>query len=395
MTIKAAVESTATTRAGYVGGRTRRPGANLRDSDQATRDKPVVLVRGCRPVALTLTGINADSTIEWRLEQLGGMLAIGNNLLSIGRSAATLLTNLKGLFVVVATQKFKAVKPPETAKWHVLFADVEMVRFSHMDNQGLDLDLDSKGNYVAASGGVAYEIHARINPIDGALAGWMDDIEVSTIQCWTEMGARARGCYSIGTNPPAFDLLEPLPDPSGIGPYNDGEEGHESFPFDRCVKVERQGAAITIATDDVPSSSFPARLDKGATKILERKDVTVPGRFLNLCKGIHGDTHFVIALAACSRQAPTTFVAVKLLRWRFSVRAEFKIADDGSFFKNGTPLVEAVHVSELTLSPPVDAREAGIEVYGPHATGEGDEDRDVALNEYTRQPHAPSPPPGR
>jgi hypothetical protein len=92
-----------------------------------------------------------------------------------------------------------------------------------------------------------------------------------------------------------------------------------------------------------------------------------------------GSDDFVIAVAARSYDAPNSFVAFKLLRWKLSIDCTFLAP--GPMSQAGTHLVpttglgpSAVHVAEETLSPPVDVRSAGMEIYGPEATGEwGDE----------------------
>jgi hypothetical protein len=62
------------------------------------------------------------------------------------------------------------------------------------------------------------------------------------------------------------------------------------------------------------------------------------------------------------------------------IRSELRLEDP-------RPVIEAVHVSEQTLSPPIDAREAGIETYGPEATGEWADIRVPALSDYERAAH--------
>jgi hypothetical protein len=382
MVIQASVESTKTTRAGYVGSRTPLPNTTLRDSTQTSQDNPVLLIRGCRPIALTLAGTASTHNVDWQVERVGiGFPVIGMQVLPKGRTGATLLTNLRGLHVVRATQKTADSKGMQSALWHVTFADVETLDFDARDNRGLSLELTGQGKYVQAMGGVSYKIRAGINHVDGNASS---RVHVSTIQNWVDIDARSRGCYGLGVAAPNVDLLEPVP--PGGGPYNDGEEDHQSWPFDRCVKVEREGPAVTIKTSDVPGSSFPCFVSKDWSMIFYPNSLPPLTKYIHFCKGMHGTTHFVIAVAARSEDAPNTFVVCKLLRWRFTVNAQFRV-EDNKLTPTMNPVLEAVHMSEQTLSPPVDAREAGIEIYGPQATGEGHEDAEPTLEDYSRQAH--------
>jgi hypothetical protein len=383
MVIRAEVPSTATTRTVYVGDRRRRPSDTLRDSSQAPKDRPVILLRGCHPVSLVAAGANALRPISWKLEQLTGPVAIGANLLPKGSTAATLLTNLRGLFAVRATQRSADDKHEDVVSWHVLFADVEVTSATHTDNQNVLLEM--KDEYVTVQGGVSYAIRARIQHVEGVVGASLAALQVSTIQNWVDVGARSRGCYSVGEKPPTLDLLEPIP--PGGGPYNDGDEGHpDTFPFDSCVEVTREGPAVTIETDDVPGSSFPTFLSMDGLRILKRAEVSSP-KYAQCCKGLHGVTHFVTAVAARSADAPNSFVVYKLLRWRLSATAVFSVIRERLILGEPRPAIDALHVGEQTLSPPVDASEAGVEIYGPEATGEWADRQVPTLNDYERQQH--------
>jgi hypothetical protein len=381
MEIHAEIESTETLRSGYIGSRSRKPKVQLRGSNATTADKPVVLIRGCRPVELKLVAYNGTApTPNWEL--FSGIQRLnGQSLLMEGRYAAKLNTNLKGLYCVKVTQRAVAGGGKEdVAEWYVRFADVSVQSVTHQENQTVRLNFVDEN--VTCIGGVSYTIVAHI---DGGDPQELDKVYVATIQNWQGGDGRIGGIYGEVTETLQFQKLVAKKktqmgdlkelQPRCAGPYNDSDELKEEWPFDASPKVTRHGNAVTIVTSDVPQSYVPAFISPDHARFYTLSEMkTTPPPPTYRCLGMRGSSDFVIAIAAKSYDAPGVYVAFKLLRWKLSIACAFSPVT--STWKDGEKLIPqgngpvAVHVGEQTLDPPRDVREAGIETYGPEATGE-------------------------
>jgi hypothetical protein len=381
MEIHAEIESTETLRPGYIGSRSRKPKVQLRGSNATTADKPVVLIRGCRPVALKLIAYNEAVPTAPKWELFSGIERLNDQSLFLeGRYAAKLNTNLKGLYCVKVSQQAVTGREDD-AKWYVRFADVSVQSVAHQENQSLSLVFADEN--VNCTGGVSYTIVAHI---DGGEAQELDKVYVATIQNWQGGDGRIGGIYAevedkLLSGKLVTRMKKQMGELKGVqpacgGPYNDSDEDKAVWPFDASPKVTRHGNAVTIVTGDVPTTFVPAFISPDRVRfytLFQMKAAPLTPTYR--CIGMKGSEDFVIAIAAMSEDAPGIYVAFKLLRWNLSITCAFSPAT--STWKDGEELIptqgqgpKALHLGEQNLVPSRDVREAGIETYGPEATGD-------------------------
>jgi hypothetical protein len=186
------------------------------------------------------------------------------------------------------------------------------------------------------------------------------------------------------------ELIEPVP--HVVGPHLDALDGDDEsapadcqkLPFINMAEVEPAiGDARTIRFWDEPKMMMPLYYDsKDGTKTITEQSTLLSlqeamGRetCYALC-GVGGSLKFIAAVAACSKEANFSYVVFEKLVFSMEFAAaanlRLKTVKPGVPFDNpkdlGIPKIKCWKRDPLRpVDPPCDARDAGMETYGPVA----------------------------
>jgi hypothetical protein len=156
-----------------------------------------------------------------------------------------------------------------------------------------------------------------------------------------------------------------------------------AFPFVGTRVTGEAGPVREVKVDDSPAGTFPLFLD-GQLKVLS-VDYGMVQRTRNnwVLRGVGGQNKFLVGLSARTTDAPHTFLTFWLTSWRMKANLSFVHALRQPGFKEhykfpqllapgSFGLVCSEVLSDRGVSPPLDARMAGLELYGPNAAPDED-----------------------
>jgi hypothetical protein len=172
-------------------------------------------------------------------------------------------------------------------------------------------------------------------------------------------------------------------------PYLDSEsdtydnfDGDDEAPF--VGSVEGSGAQVrTCELNDTPGARFPLYFDTSYHAKSWAQLPACPGGFW-LLRSIGGQIKLLAGLSARTRDAPQTYLTFSLTTWCLEADLQL-VSMPGSHQVAGQG--HAVHLSTRVLTNqcllcPCDARTAGLEIFGPQATGD---DEDAPINYATNE----------
>jgi hypothetical protein len=381
MRITAKVPNTKTLRGSYVGS-LKQLDSYITLREGTTAENPVYLIAGCEGLEL---GADASGA-EFSLHALapGRQEDRSRHLLRVGAGVEVLRTReLVGLHRVTATPRAGA--GAGTAHWFVCFAKVEVIDPPDFDsNRGGYSFIDN--SLAAGARGV---LTAKVR-VEAGLAANYGRIHTGFIQNFIDTENRTFGRYEWGEArnapiDPRRTMLEPLPD--ATAPYVDSERDDDwrdtssgsAFPFVGTPVTGEAGPVREVKVDDSPAGTFPLFLDRQLGVLpVEYGGGVQRARNNWLLRGVGGQNKFLVGLSARTADAPRTFLTFRLTSWRMKANLSFVPASRRPGFKGyyASPqllapgsfgLVCTEVLSDRAVSPPLDARMAGLEVYGPNA----------------------------
>lgn len=294
-----------------------------------TANVPVVLVRGCNKVTLTVTTTPAGSAVAWQAKPNENKSTAPALAVSADGKTATLSTDKTGSFAIIAADGESRIV------WNVVFAHLKVdVKSSVVKAQKAFYSHSSSGTGAARQIGVssgkfvtsqaAWEATVDMQVIGGGADGSIgapkihihylqNGVADSAAGNYTGPPAAAGGAVVTGAmteTPPSLPILDANgsggpgstpPGPPLVPHIVDTPNAPPTIWFTTVAKLTSLGnRKFRLVSLDSPGVGFPARHSTKAAMI----------------RSISGDNSFRAAVAATSEDAVNNLVVVAALRWR-------------------------------------------------------------------------------
>jgi hypothetical protein len=367
----------------------------LRNSQNATAENPVVLVRGCTPIDLRVISSIPSSRVTWEIKGLkSNGIALVPKLFPPVSMFSRLSTDAVGLYRVTATIAAAAGLNVQH-HWHVRFIDLRVPDDpAAVDNGALDISYHPFTATVDAGALFGFTIKVVLSGAEDA-AHQYDKVTIGILQNLFQKSddpgcKELHGIYYRYDGPliKRGELAEPSP--AVRSPHLDAQVNCEEFPFMHTGHVTvdpTTGSERSIKLWDEPGVTLPLYFDTAGSpirrdwksKCLSLEEAKKCQTHYALC-GVGGCLNFISAVAAFSTEAKLNHVVFE--KYDFIMKAKAMAPEENLQKKgypfgdpkdlgipNSSPCFELVSYSRL--GTPADAKDAGMETYGPVATDGG------------------------
>jgi hypothetical protein len=361
----------------------------LHNSKRATKATPVQLIAGSKRVYFE-TNRSGKIIFKFKAHSAGAPDPSRYLLATLSSANLQATESLYGLYSITATQEDA---PHETAEWWVIFIKVLAFVPSVTTHDG-DVEVRRNDNDQIHEASVECTFRVSTQLMLLARAGEIRASEIHTGYLQNILGEpRIFGWYermsADGTVSAKGTLEEWRRDLSG-NIVDCGEDEWKDvaqvstlcdethYPF--CQAGSADGRMRTITLSDSPGSAFYLFLNPNRSP--RQADRDAYGSYWTL-RAIKGGNKFLTAVAARTKDAPFTFVVFYLVEWDFDIDVDFRRNAPGTDFDGrtvhdlllpGGTGVRGILRETTELPMARDARDAGIEIYGPAAVPEDEED---------------------
>ncbi|GEM_PF-5757034 len=397
-----------------------------------SRGDPLVVVRGSRPLRLSAT-VSRSQPIWWSVTPVNptGLGPVLPQLSHREGNLNYLSTDAVGLFVVSAG--FVRVGPPtlhepelERTTLYVHFVSASVAFDQIQDDNTTEVTLAACGA-ITVLGSFEFRATANVNCGGPNLDAIANKVKIKVIQnvrmgepvyflgalyrrekpgTRSQSNPRAAPRMVIGSRSAQASSAQPVQQqspsmvpavqyeegwlleavPPAQSPYVDcSDESH--VPFYKVSSNNKATVRIIEFSDAPGLTTPPCYIRQDPNSIWDAKDVQelVRSRDGYMLRQVKGTIWFRAAVVAVSEHCPNIYLVLGWIDWTLSMDRDIAVEFDKGSTTWGMKLVCGVdrmksvtRLDPQILPRPIDALEAGLETFGPIATGEEEDDADYS-----------------
>jgi hypothetical protein len=320
------------------------------NSRSLTGNRPVILIRGCKPVELEAVTTPANLAVTWSVEANENTDAPPAITPTDGGKKAKLDTGVHGSFSVVATLG------PCTVVWNVVFVWVKVDIKSSLiiKRNNRYADNGSGGGFTSFTSGsfpgrkYPWQAKVKVKVVGGGKSKRLGTSKVKLHLLQNGVADTLAGSYAP---PPPVSTAQEMP--RGGLPIRDSNDASDPW-MDTPTKVSpnNTGFKREVWTADAPAGSFP----------------TAHNNTLNALQSISGINGFRSAIASVSDDAPTALMAHADTTWQADFKGTVNAA--GMYTPSAAKTTADARfklISDATGGQ--DAGDAGFETFEPRFNG--------------------------